>query len=80
MTPLKSADPDSADDRFRSYASLQIIIARWKIIVTALFREKTLFDRIGYRMLRAKGGGGCRRVERSTTNKSAWLNRRIEES
>lgn len=44
MTPLKSADPDSADDRFRSYAPLQIIIARWKIIITELFPEKALFS------------------------------------
>lgn len=64
MTPLKSADPDSADDRFRSYASLQIIIARWKIIVTALFRLFSIGLVIECFERKGEGGVGALRDQR----------------
>lgn len=69
MTPLKSADLDSADDRFRGTVRGLLLLLDGKLSSRAISREKALFDSIGYRMFRGKGG--LRRVERSTTNESA---------
>lgn len=81
MTPLKSADLDSADDRFRGTVR-GLLLLDGKLSSRAISREKALFDWIGYRIgFEGKGvEASLRDQRRMKGSSSSWArNRRIEE-